>query len=306
MTHGMTDGTASCRGMGASPMHLAAPAAVARKRLAAAICTGGAPVPRWTRIACIVTASCFMGAAGCASNKPAASPATMPAVATREPGYWFAEPGVVSVAADDFESLWRACEDAARHFGFGEPRRLAALGNHPAHDLLPTRRDPFRGAAEHPLSFPGRQPARHFERVLGRADRPLEVVVRRERHLPHHLAAERIDDRVQLPGADPFSADPVVEPLAHPVMPPLQVVSRRHCRAFKMAEIEARDEGSFELYDLENDPHELENLRASHPETVAALEERLRQWRTATAPAKASQAVSEDDARRLRALGYVQ
>ncbi len=85
-------------------------------------------------------------------------------------------------------------------------------------------------------------------------------------------------------------------------------------RAGRWKYIEAREEDSFELYDLEQDPRELDNQHSRRPEEARRLAARLHEWRAgadATTPAAngseaASQSVSEESARRLRALGYVQ
>ena len=47
----------------------------------------------------------------------------MPSTATRVPAYWYDQPGAASVSGNDFDMLWRAAEEAARHFGF-RPDRL--------------------------------------------------------------------------------------------------------------------------------------------------------------------------------------
>ncbi|MEO6434498.1 MAG: hypothetical protein ABIP55_01900 [Tepidisphaeraceae bacterium] len=70
-----------------------------------------------------VLLACVAMLTGCVSNHSSKPPATMPAVATRLPGYWFDQPGVTSISATDFETLWRACEDAARRFGFRPDRQ---------------------------------------------------------------------------------------------------------------------------------------------------------------------------------------
>jgi len=62
-----------------------------------------------------------------------------------------------------------------------------------------------------------------------------------------------------------------------------------------------------ELYDLDQDPGELENLAARHPERVAALRERLADLlrSAAPAPADAVEALDEEQRRELEALGHV-
>lgn len=71
--------------------------------------------------------------------------------------------------------------------------------------------------------------------------------------------------------------------------------------------IAAKEESSFELYDLKSDPHEKTNLadsRTTERDTMAARLEKI----LAATPAapKAARTVSEEDARKLEALGYVQ
>jgi arylsulfatase A-like enzyme len=69
--------------------------------------------------------------------------------------------------------------------------------------------------------------------------------------------------------------------------------------------IESREEGTFELYDLERDPGERTNLLPSAPPDAAAFPARMRRWVDA-APAQAQVPVDEETARKLRSLGYVQ
>jgi arylsulfatase A-like enzyme len=71
--------------------------------------------------------------------------------------------------------------------------------------------------------------------------------------------------------------------------------------------IEALDESSRELYDLDADPAELEDIVERHPEQAAALAARLREWKTRHGLATAEPTpVSPDDQKRLEALGYVE
>lgn len=69
-----------------------------------------------------------------------------------------------------------------------------------------------------------------------------------------------------------------------------------------------------ELYRLDEDPGQLENLRAEHPEIAADLEARLLAWyaenealarRLGAAPSRADQ-ISEQEKQELRALGYAE
>lgn len=72
--------------------------------------------------------------------------------------------------------------------------------------------------------------------------------------------------------------------------------------------IEAKEEDSFELYDLKSDPGEKRNLAdsAQKERTKLAGELATTLSSTTAAAAPAPRAVSEEDARRLEALGYVQ
>jgi len=73
--------------------------------------------------------------------------------------------------------------------------------------------------------------------------------------------------------------------------------------------IEAKDEDSFELYDLAKDPGEKHNLVKDQSTERAALATQLETTLSGTGTAAAAPAprgVSEEDARRLEALGYVQ
>jgi hypothetical protein len=76
---------------------------------------------------------------GCASRQPnrnapsaqpaadTRAPATQPSVASARPAYWLRRPAIAIVEAADFDHLWRACEESARHFGF-TPDRLDYRG----------------------------------------------------------------------------------------------------------------------------------------------------------------------------------
>lgn len=68
--------------------------------------------------------------------------------------------------------------------------------------------------------------------------------------------------------------------------------------------LEAPDEGTRELYDLERDPAELSSLAAERPEEVARLSDSLAAWRERTPEGRPGE-VAPDDVSRLRALGYV-
>ena len=71
--------------------------------------------------------------------------------------------------------------------------------------------------------------------------------------------------------------------------------------------LEAKEEDSFELYDLASDPKEQHNLAKDKPEQRDALAKQLRTTLSGTSvAAPAPHGVSPEDARRLEALGYVQ
>jgi len=72
--------------------------------------------------------------------------------------------------------------------------------------------------------------------------------------------------------------------------------------------IEAKDEDSYELYDLESDPGEKRNLadKATQERTKLAGELSTTLSSTTAATVPVPRTVSEEDARRLEALGYVQ
>jgi arylsulfatase A-like enzyme len=69
--------------------------------------------------------------------------------------------------------------------------------------------------------------------------------------------------------------------------------------------IEAKEEGTHELYDLANDPHERSNLFETRPDESATLARVLHVWIDGSSPPSVP-AVSPEDARGLRELGYVQ
>lgn len=70
--------------------------------------------------------------------------------------------------------------------------------------------------------------------------------------------------------------------------------------------IEAKDEDSFELYDLAADPGEKNNLVKDKPHQRSTIASALETTLADTPQPPAPRTVSEEDARRLEALGYVQ
>ncbi len=55
-------------------------------------------------------------AIGCAQHQP--PPTTRPSYATTQPAYWLDQPSPAHVDAKDFDSLWEACAQVARDYGF--------------------------------------------------------------------------------------------------------------------------------------------------------------------------------------------
>ena len=53
-----------------------------------------------------------------ASTEPTTRRAGGPSTASARPAYWFRQPALFTIKANDFETLWSACEASARHFGF--------------------------------------------------------------------------------------------------------------------------------------------------------------------------------------------
>lgn len=71
--------------------------------------------------------------------------------------------------------------------------------------------------------------------------------------------------------------------------------------------IAAKEENTFELYDLKSDPHEKTNLADTRTAERDAMAARLEKILAGTPAApKVARTVSEEDARKLEALGYVQ
>ena len=77
-------------------------------------------------------------------------------------------------------------------------------------------------------------------------------------------------------------------------------------RAGRWKYIESREEGTFELYDLSLDPGERRNVLPAAPPEAAALPRRLASWVRSAPALPAAPPVGEEEARRLRSLGYVQ
>lgn len=70
--------------------------------------------------------------------------------------------------------------------------------------------------------------------------------------------------------------------------------------------IEAKVDKSYELFDLGSDPHELQNVFRTQKAQAKPLIEALRGWTSHPVTAPSPGTVSEDAAKRLEALGYVQ
>jgi arylsulfatase A-like enzyme len=68
-----------------------------------------------------------------------------------------------------------------------------------------------------------------------------------------------------------------------------------------------RDDDSFLLFDLENDPHETRNVASDHPEVEAAHRLRIGEIAEAVSARRAVvERLSDEDRDRLRALGYLE
>jgi arylsulfatase A-like enzyme len=76
-------------------------------------------------------------------------------------------------------------------------------------------------------------------------------------------------------------------------------------RSGRFKYIEARAEGTRELYDLVSDPGELHNLAAEKEQTSTALATLLKDLKRRFARAHSGQTISDEDRERLKALGYV-
>ena len=70
--------------------------------------------------------------------------------------------------------------------------------------------------------------------------------------------------------------------------------------------IEGAEEGTLELFDLEQDPTEQVNRVADEPERTASLRALIADWRLRYEKSREVAPLSEEDRQRLRALGYVE
>jgi arylsulfatase A-like enzyme len=71
--------------------------------------------------------------------------------------------------------------------------------------------------------------------------------------------------------------------------------------------IEGKEEKTKELYNLEDDPLELKNLRGTLSEKVAEFSSHLKEWKKAHSMASSvSSEISQEDVLRLKSLGYVE
>jgi len=80
----------------------------------------------------------------------------------------------------------------------------------------------------------------------------------------------------------------------------------RTLESFHYVDAFAREAGTTELYDLDHDPGEAQNVAASYPHVTRALGERLDGWLAAHRGAAPVETLSPEKARELRALGYVE
>src|SRR5579872_7398782 len=65
--------------------------------------------------------SVLLLAAGCiteAQHPAATQPSTWQDPSTTQPSYWLNQPAEVTIHGDDFEKLWKACEQSARDYMF--------------------------------------------------------------------------------------------------------------------------------------------------------------------------------------------
>ena len=70
--------------------------------------------------------------------------------------------------------------------------------------------------------------------------------------------------------------------------------------------IEAEEENTKELFDLNADPQELKNIYSSFPEKATELKTRLQKWKKENLRQSAGQnTISDEDRKRLESLGYV-
>jgi arylsulfatase A-like enzyme len=139
-----------------------------------------------------------------------------------------------------------------------------------------------------------------FETVL---DVPLVVWPRLERALPGLVRGEDVYDLVLALAGATSSRQPVLEPDE-------QLVSEQRFVTYRRGRWKSffrRGDDSITLVDLEQDPGEQRDVAAEHPDVVAAHRARITALGQALAAKTADLApLSEDDRRRLRALGYVQ
>jgi arylsulfatase A-like enzyme len=70
--------------------------------------------------------------------------------------------------------------------------------------------------------------------------------------------------------------------------------------------IEGMDEGTRELFDLQEDPGERHNRVREEPEKAAELSARIAAWRESLGRNRTRGTLSEEDRRGLEALGYVE
>jgi arylsulfatase A-like enzyme len=139
-----------------------------------------------------------------------------------------------------------------------------------------------------------------FETVL---DVPLVVWPRLERVLPALVRGEDVYDLVlQLAGAA-SSREPVLAPDE-------QLISEQRFVTYRRGRWKSffnRGTEVITLVDLEQDPGERRDVAGSHPDVVAAHRARLAELgQSLAAKTTTVEPLSEDDRRRLRALGYLQ
>ena len=65
------------------------------------------------------------------------------------------------------------------------------------------------------------------------------------------------------------------------------------------------EEDYIELYDLENDPLERQNVAEHYPEIRGGLQRAMDSWLRTDAPDAAEQTLSAEETENMRALGYL-
>ena len=123
---------------------------------------------------------------------------------------------------------------------------------------------------------------------------------------PTLLSYAGIDVTARMEGRDLLSGDPMLTDAIFAQYESLRYAIRT--REWKL--IINTQSGSTELYDLSADPQERKNVIARHPNTLRALDLRLREWRNglprlSTLDDASDVDITDAEVERLRVLGYV-